>query len=72
MVCVPALPDALEVLEGIEAVGVQRFSQRDVIRHPLVTRIVDAYTAREKAQAAKASATKAQPATNPRGKDRKS
>lgn len=37
------LADAVLRLEGIEGVAVQRFSARDVVRHPIVGRIVDAY-----------------------------
>jgi len=33
------------ILEGVEGVGVTRFSAADVVRHPLVARIVDAYDA---------------------------
>ena len=38
-----ALTDALDVLEGVEGVGVIRFTDADVVRHPLVARIVRAY-----------------------------
>ena len=34
---------ALEVLSGIEPIGFVRFSAADVVRHPLVARIVEAY-----------------------------
>ncbi|HJS46020.1 MAG TPA: PhoH family protein [Rhizomicrobium sp.] len=37
------LNEALAVLEGVEGVGVTRFSDHDVVRHPLVARIVAAY-----------------------------
>jgi phosphate starvation-inducible PhoH-like protein len=37
------LGEALTVLEGVEGVGVTRFSDKDVVRHPLVARIVAAY-----------------------------
>ena len=37
------LNEALTILEGVEGVGVTRFSDRDVVRHPLVARIVAAY-----------------------------
>ena len=40
------LADALEVLNGVEGIGVTRFSVADVVRHELVTRIVGAYDAR--------------------------
>lgn len=37
------LVDALETLEGVDGIGVTRFSSADVVRHPLVARIIDAY-----------------------------
>jgi len=43
------LRDALETLEGVGGVGVTRLESRDVVRHPLVARIVDAYEQREAA-----------------------
>jgi phosphate starvation-inducible PhoH-like protein len=39
------LAHAVSILEGVEGVGVARFSVADVVRHPLVGRIVDAYDA---------------------------
>ena len=46
------LVDALEVLEGVEGVSVTRFDAGDVVRHPLVARIVRAYDARDLARRA--------------------
>jgi phosphate starvation-inducible PhoH-like protein len=43
------LRDALETLEGVAGIGVTRFETRDVVRHPLVGRIVDAYDQRGQA-----------------------
>ncbi len=37
------LADAVKRLEGVEGIGVTRFSSADVVRHPIVGRIVDAY-----------------------------
>ena len=37
------LNEALSILEGVEGVGVARFSEGDVVRHALVSRIVGAY-----------------------------
>ncbi len=34
---------ALEVLDGVPGIACTRFTSRDVVRHPLVARIVDAY-----------------------------
>jgi phosphate starvation-inducible PhoH-like protein len=41
------LADALDALDGIEGVAMVRFTERDVVRHPLVARIVGAYDARD-------------------------
>ena len=38
------LNEALAILDGVEGVGVARFAEKDVVRHPLVARIVAAYT----------------------------
>ena len=40
------LRDAVETLEGVQGIGFARFGVRDVVRHPLVGRIVDAYEQR--------------------------
>ncbi len=34
---------ALQVLEGVEGISVVRFDSKDVVRHPMVQRIVEAY-----------------------------
>jgi phosphate starvation-inducible PhoH-like protein len=34
---------ALDVLDGVPGIAQTRFTSRDVVRHPLVARIVDAY-----------------------------
>ncbi len=44
---VSGLRDAVEILEGTEGVAVVSFSDRDVMRHELVARIVRAYQERE-------------------------
>ena len=44
------LAEALDVLGGVDGVGVVHFNSRDVVRHPVVTRIVDAYDAAAKAR----------------------
>jgi len=41
------LMEAIAYLEDVEGVGVQRFTEADVVRHALVTRIVAAYQAHE-------------------------
>ena len=42
------LVNTLEVLEGVKGIGVTRFDSRDVVRHPLVQRIVEAYDRHER------------------------
>ena len=44
------LRDALDTIEGVPGVGVCRFDKRDVVRHPLVARIVEAYEQRATAE----------------------
>jgi phosphate starvation-inducible PhoH-like protein len=44
------LRDALDTLEGVPGIGVCRLDKRDVVRHPLVARIVDAYEQRTAAE----------------------
>lgn len=41
------LRHALRILEDVEGIHITRFVARDVVRHPLVRRIVDAYDAHE-------------------------
>jgi phosphate starvation-inducible protein PhoH and related proteins len=41
------LDEALAILEGVEGVGIARFSEADVVRHPLVGRIVAAYNKKD-------------------------
>jgi phosphate starvation-inducible PhoH-like protein len=40
------LEEALDILEGVEGVAVAHFSETDVVRHPLVSRVVRAYAQR--------------------------
>ncbi|RRN58652.1 PhoH family protein [Pseudoxanthomonas sp. SGNA-20] len=42
------LKDAIEVLRGVEGVSFTFFEGRDVVRHPLVARIVNAYDRRDR------------------------
>lgn len=42
------LRDALEVLRGVDGISFTFFEAKDVVRHPLVARIVNAYDARDK------------------------
>ncbi len=41
--CQSGLIHALRVLEGVEDIGIHRFDKSDVVRHPLVQRIIGAY-----------------------------
>ncbi|MEI6116529.1 MAG: PhoH family protein [Burkholderiales bacterium] len=44
------LAHAVRVLDDVKGIAVTRFTSRDVVRHPLVARIVDAYEQAEKDQ----------------------
>jgi phosphate starvation-inducible PhoH-like protein len=37
------LAEAEHALEGVEGIAFRRFSRTDIVRHPVVERIVDAY-----------------------------
>lgn len=39
------LRDAMETLDGVDGISFVRFTEQDVVRHPMVTRIVKAYNA---------------------------
>ena len=41
------LADAVKRLEGVEGIAVTRFTSADVVRHPIVGRIVEAYEGKE-------------------------
>ena len=42
------LTEALEILSGVEGIGFVSLGQKDIVRHKLVTRIVNAYEAHDK------------------------
>ena len=44
------LAEALSILSGVDGVAVAKFEASDVVRHPLVARIIDAYDARKKSK----------------------
>ena len=44
------LKEALRILDGVEDIGVVHLAQKDIVRHKLVTRIVNAYDAYDKAK----------------------
>ena len=43
------LLQALNILRGVKGIGNIEYEKKDIVRHPLVQRIVDAYEAREDA-----------------------
>ena len=47
------LVEASEVLDGVEGVAVCRLTSADVVRHPLVQRVVEAYSKRDERKLAK-------------------
>ncbi len=47
------LAEALRVVEGVEGIAIARFAERDVVRHPLVARIVAAYGRADQARRGK-------------------
>ena len=58
------LSDAVEILRGVEGMSVVHFDDRDVVRHPLVQRIVKAYERhQESAEAGRQLALKLGPET---------
>ena len=42
------LAEALEILKDVEGIGFVCLGQKDIVRHKLVTRIVNAYEAHDK------------------------
>jgi phosphate starvation-inducible PhoH-like protein len=55
------LVDALDVLREVDDVGIQRFTEADVVRHPLVQSIVRAYERREGERSERADAPRSEP-----------
>ena len=47
------LKEALAILDGIEGIGVVHLNKKDIVRHKLVTRIVNAYESFDKANKTK-------------------
>jgi len=41
------LADAVRRLEGVDGIGTVRFGSGDVVRHPIVGRIVEAYEGKD-------------------------
>lgn len=53
------LKEALKILDGVEGIGVVKLGQKDIVRHKLVTRIVNAYDKYDKERAEAREAQKA-------------
>lgn len=60
------LKESLKILDGIEGISVVHLGQKDIVRHKLVTRIVDAYDAYDKRRQATVAAQE-----NPENKRKK-
>ena len=54
------LKEALKILDGVEGIGVVELGQKDIVRHNLVTRIVNAYDKYDKERAEAREAQKAE------------
>lgn len=54
------LKEALKILDGVEGIGVVKLGQKDIVRHKLVTRIVNAYDKYDKERAETREAQKAE------------
>ena len=54
------LKEALKILDGVEGIGVVKLGQQDIVRHKLVTRIVNAYDKYDKERAEAREAQKAE------------
>ena len=54
------LKEALRILDGVEGIGVVKLGQKDIVRHKLVTRIVNAYDKYDKERAEAREAQKAE------------
>ena len=50
---VSGLNEATELLRGVEGISQVRFTAADVVRHPLVARIVEAYDRRSETDASR-------------------
>ncbi len=54
------LKEALKILDGVEGIGVVKLGQKDIVRHKLVTRIVNAYDKYDKERTEAQEAKKAE------------
>jgi phosphate starvation-inducible PhoH-like protein len=55
------LTDAVEALDGIDGVSMIRFTDQDMVRHPLVTRVVRAYEEAARRRASSLASAKKKP-----------
>jgi phosphate starvation-inducible PhoH-like protein len=60
------LSEALRILHGVPGIAVARFEERDVVRHPLVGRIVAAYGADDERRLAQQAREEERRATDAR------
>ena len=56
------LVQALKILDGVPGVGLVEFGRKDIVRHSLVQRIVEAYERFDREEKAAADAAKAEAA----------
>ncbi len=54
------LKEALAILDGVEGIGVVHLGQKDIVRHKLVTRIVNAYERHDKEKKTKSEERKSE------------
>lgn len=54
------LRHVLDVLDGVEGIGLTRFANSDVVRHPMVQKVVDAYDKHEAAEKKRRDAKQAE------------
>ena len=47
------LIEALDILDGVDGIGIVNLDKRDIVRHKLVTRIVNAYETHDKSRTKK-------------------
>ena len=56
------LREASQILQGVEGISFVRFTERDVVRHPLVQKVISAYERHENGRAAGSQGRGADPA----------
>jgi phosphate starvation-inducible PhoH-like protein len=60
------LAEALRILDGVGGIAVARFDERDVVRHPLVARIVTAYAEEDRRRLGQAGEPREETPAGPR------